>query len=91
VALIEDAHLLFDAPMGILVAGCIVELARIWQPHCQDKQHTHTETYIKPNVDHTFNYIYQSNITQSVNCFDHKAYVSSNYYIKKNCHLTQNI
>jgi hypothetical protein len=29
-------------PMSILVTGCILELARIWQLHCQDKQHTHT-------------------------------------------------
>jgi hypothetical protein len=32
--------------MGILVASCILELARIWQLHCQDKQHTHTEIYV---------------------------------------------
>jgi hypothetical protein len=84
--------LLFDAPpQGILVAGYILELARIWQLHCQDKQHTHTEIYIKPNGDHTFNYIYQSNITQSVHHFDHKAYVSSNYYTKSNCHLIQSL
>jgi hypothetical protein len=91
-----DARLLFDAPltpppMGVLVAGCILELARIWQPHCQDKQHTHIETYIKSNGDHTFNYIYQSNITQSVNRFDHKAYVSSIYHTKNNCHLAQSL
>jgi hypothetical protein len=35
-----------------------------WRSHIQ--QHTHTETYIKPNEDHTFNYIFQSNITQSL-------------------------
>jgi hypothetical protein len=33
-------------PMGILVAGCILELVRIWQPYCQDKQYTHAEVYI---------------------------------------------
>jgi hypothetical protein len=33
-----------------------------WRSHIQ--QHTHIETYIKPNGDHTFNYIFQSNITQ---------------------------
>jgi hypothetical protein len=81
--------LLFYAPipMGILVAGCILELVRIWQPHCQDKQHIHIETYIRSNGDHTFNYIYQSNITQSFHRFDHKAYVSCNYYTKNNCYL----
>jgi hypothetical protein len=47
-----DACLLFDAPMGILAAGCILKLGMIWQPHCQDKQHTRTETYIKPNGAH---------------------------------------
>jgi hypothetical protein len=73
--------------MDILVAGCILELASIWQPHCQDKQHTHTETYVKPNGDHTFNYIDQSNVKQSVNYFKHKAYVPSNYYTKNNYHL----
>jgi hypothetical protein len=35
-----------------------------WRAHIQ--QHTHTETYIEPNGDHTFNYIYQTNITQSL-------------------------
>jgi hypothetical protein len=38
--------LLFDAPQDILVVDCILELARIWQPHCQDKQYAHIETYI---------------------------------------------
>jgi hypothetical protein len=86
-----DARLQFDAPMGILVAGYILELARIWQLHYQDKQHTHTETYMKSNRDHTFNYIYQSNITQRVHRLDHKAYVSSKYYTKNNCYLTQSL
>jgi hypothetical protein len=48
--------------MLILVAGCILELVRIWQSHCQDQQHTHTETYVYPNGDYTLNYIDQSNI-----------------------------
>jgi hypothetical protein len=25
-----DTHVLFDVPIGILIAGCILELARIW-------------------------------------------------------------
>jgi hypothetical protein len=75
--------------MGILVVSYILELARIWLLHCQGNQHTHIETYIKPNRDHTFNYIYQSNITQRVHHFNHKAYVSSNYYTKNKCYLTQ--
>jgi hypothetical protein len=29
VALIGDARLLFDAPMGVLVTGCILKLVRI--------------------------------------------------------------
>jgi hypothetical protein len=39
-----DARLLFGAPpMGILVAGCILELARIWQVHftCISNIHKH--------------------------------------------------
>jgi hypothetical protein len=35
-----------------------------WRSHIQ--RHTHIETYIKLNGDHTFNYIYQLNITQSL-------------------------
>jgi hypothetical protein len=41
--------------MATQVTGYIMEVARIYQPDCQDKQHTYTETYIKPNRDHTFN------------------------------------
>jgi hypothetical protein len=33
-------------PMFILVADYFLELGRISQLHCQDKQHTHTETYV---------------------------------------------
>jgi hypothetical protein len=77
--------------MGILVADYILKLARIWQLHYQDKEHTHTKTYIKQSRDHIFNYIYQSNITQSVYYFDHKAYVLGNYYTKNNYHLTQSL
>jgi hypothetical protein len=52
-----------------------------WRSHIY--QHTNIETYIKPNGDYTFNYIYQSNITQSL-CI-------SNYYTKNNYHLTQSL
>jgi hypothetical protein len=45
-------------PMGILVAGCILELDRIWQPHCQDKQHTHTEAYIYSQMEITHSIIF---------------------------------
>jgi hypothetical protein len=48
---ILEARLLCDAPLGILIADYILS------------QHTHIATYINPNGDHTFNYIYQSNIT----------------------------
>jgi hypothetical protein len=68
---ILDARLLFDAPPGH--PGCrlhprgsqdLVATLSGWRSHIQ--QHTHTEIYIKSNEDHTFNYIYQSNITQSL-------------------------
>jgi hypothetical protein len=52
VVLIEDApyytcvsYLIPLTTDGILVADCILELARIWQPHCQDKTHTQRDIY----------------------------------------------
>jgi hypothetical protein len=72
-----DAHLLFDAPPNGHPGS------QLHPEASQDlvaalylyKQHT-TYRNIWPNVangDHTFNYIYQSYIIQSVHCLDHKA------------------
>jgi hypothetical protein len=84
-------------PMFILLIDCILELARIWQPYYKCQQHTHIETYVYPNRDYILNYIYQSNIKQSVNrgyqvTFTQRMppYLSclpSRYYTKHNCHL----
>jgi tagatose-1,6-bisphosphate aldolase non-catalytic subunit AgaZ/GatZ len=93
--------LLLDAPtpaIFILVAGYILELARIWQPYYQGQQHTHIEIYVYSNGDHTLKYIDQSNIKQSVNRgyqvtitqrmpLLYSSCLPSNYYTKHNCHL----
>jgi hypothetical protein len=39
--------------MRILVVGCILELARIWQLHCQDGDHAYNNIHIQ--------YIYKAN------------------------------
>jgi hypothetical protein len=63
-----DVRLLFNAPHGhpdcrmhLRASQDLAATLSGWRSHIH--QHTHTETYTKSNGDHTFNYIYQSNIT----------------------------
>jgi hypothetical protein len=55
-ALIEDTpylmlvSYLMPPAMGILVAGCILELARIWLPHCQDEDHTYDNLHMQKHI-----------------------------------------
>jgi hypothetical protein len=80
--------LLFHAPYGHpscwLHHGARQDLAATllgWRSHIH--QHTHIETYIEPNGDHT--------VIIFTNQLLNKVYVSSNYYTKNNCQLTQSL
>jgi hypothetical protein len=82
--IILDVCLLFDAPppMGILVTGCTLKLARIWQQHCQDGDHTYINIYKAK---------WRSYIQLYLPIKIGKDLVSNNYYTKNNCHLTQSL
>jgi hypothetical protein len=85
---ILDVRLLFDAPHENpgcrLHPGSSQDLTVAlwgWRSHIQ--QHTHIETYIKPNeITHSIIFTNQK---------IHTLFISSNYYTKNNCHLTQSL